>query len=191
MLRVEYTSVLARVGSYRERANGPLDLCYFRQLERLACPPLLNAVPESLRGNDLEDPPAIEDDAQVAHPVDAPELVARHFLDAQARFGDADIHHGLDLEADAIEAKGRQMPGPERVIAVTQVGVPGAEGQVHHAAQDPVAQLTGQGDVVAAAAVGEAGSLGGVGPADEGGDEPGDLGTVGRAIAVDHDDNVA
>src|SRR5260221_11669663 len=113
MLPVEDTSVLARVGSHTRSGNRAADCCDFRHVYRFAGPALPYAVPECLDGNDLENPPAIGDDVQVAHPVDAPELVARHFLDAQTCFGDADIHHGLDLESDAIKTKGRQMPGPE------------------------------------------------------------------------------
>src|ERR1039458_1325905 len=191
MLRAEVMSVLARVGSGWHRGHGAADLDYSRRHYLFEGSALLYTVTECLNGNDPEDPPAIDEDMEVAHPVDAPELVAWHFLDSQSGLGDADVHHGLDLEADAVEAKGRQMPGPERVIAVTQVCVPGAEGEIHHDAQDTVAQSAGDVAVVAPPRVGEPWSLGLVCSGDEGAPEAGNLGAVGGAVAVDHDDDVA
>ena len=54
-----------------------------------------------------------------------------------------------------------------------------------------VAELAQRGDVVAVAAVVEARALDEVGAGDQRGDEQRDLGRVGRAVGVDHHDDVA
>jgi len=81
--------------------------------------------------------------------------------------------------------------GPEGVVAVAEVGVAGAEQGVGDAVEAGVAGAAEQGDVVAAAAGGEAGAFGEVGAGDQGGDEGGDFGGVGGAVGVEHDDDVA
>ena len=80
---------------------------------------------------------------------------------------------------------------PEGVVAVTEVGVAGAEGQIHQPAENPVPETPADRDVVAPAAVREAGPLGKVGSGHQGGHEANDLGPRGGTVAVHHHDDVA
>ena len=115
----------------------------------------------------------------------------RDLLDPQGRLGRPDVHHGLDLESSAVEVEIRQMFRPEGVVAVTEVGVAGAEGQIHQPAENPVPETPADRDVVAPAAVREAGPLGKVGSGHQGGHEANDLGPRGGTVAVHHHDDVA
>ena len=104
--------------SRNRRRVGKRDRSTCRSSSATAClpgapPPLANVVTECLRRNDFEDPPAIDPDMEITELVHAPKLVARYFLNAQVGLGHADIHHGLDLEPDAIETQGRQMLRPD------------------------------------------------------------------------------
>src|SRR5580693_2716156 len=143
------------------------------------------------RHDDLEDPPAVDHDMEIACAIYPAVFVAGYFLHPQASPGGPDIHHGFYFEPHAIEAEFGQMPGPERVVPITQIGVPGAQRQVRHAAQHPVTKSAVPGDVVASAAVGEARSLGVIGSSHQCRDEPDDLSAVGRAVTIDRHDYVA
>src|SRR5207237_3045796 len=91
----------------------------------------------------------------------------------EAGGGDAAVEDGLDLEAVAPpyvvvrgagvgvgEVEDGEQVGPEGVEAVAQIGVAGAEQGVGDAVEPGVAGAAQQGDVVAAAACGEAGAFG-------------------------------
>jgi hypothetical protein len=123
--------------------------------------------------------------------VDAEVLVAGDLLHLQSRLDDPDVHQGLHLEAGAVEVDLVEAVPPERVVAVAQIGVPGAELAVDDRAQHPVAELADERHVVGPAAVGEPGPLGEVGAGHQRGHVRHDLVAVGRAVRVDHHDDVA
>ncbi|BCB84831.1 hypothetical protein Psuf_021440 [Phytohabitans suffuscus] len=80
---------------------------------------------------------------------------------------------------------------PERVVAVAQVAVAGPEKQVGQERQRAVADAPKAGQVVAATAQTGTAAFGEVGAVAQGRHEPGDLGGVGAAVGVEHDDHVA
>ncbi len=80
-----------------------------------------------------EHTPSVRDGAQASDPHDPSILEAWDFDDAQAGAQCANVHHGLDLEAVAIEVENREHPAPERVVAVAQVGVATAVQPADHA----------------------------------------------------------
>ncbi len=123
--------------------------------------------------------------------MDAVVFVARDLLHLESGRDDPDVDEGLDLETGAVEGDLVEAVTPEGVVAVAEVGVPGAELAVDERAEGPVAQSANGRHVVRAAAVGESGALGEIRTADEGGDVRDDLLAVGRAVRVDHDDDVA
>src|SRR5690242_6463763 len=165
----------------------------------------LPAVGSSVLGQErTQHAAAVGEGAQVRLAEDALAFDGGDFGDLEAGGGDAAVEDGLDLEAVAPEhavggcggvgggqVEDGEQVGPEGVVAVAQVGVAGAEQGVGDAVESGVAGAAQQGDVVAAAAGGEAGALGEVGAGDQGGDEGGDLGGVGRAVGVEHDDDVS
>lgn len=118
-------------------------------------------------------------------------LVARDLLHLQTGLDDPDVHQGLDLEPGAVERDPVQAVPPEGVVAVAEVGVAGAELGVHDRAEYGVAELADRCHVVRAAAVGEPRPLGEVGARDQGRHIADDLLAVGRAVRVDHHDDVA
>src|SRR5205807_7888041 len=75
----------------------------------------------------LEDSPAVGDRAQPADPVDPRLLKAGDLANVQPCPHRAQIDHGLDLKAIAVEAQGREHSRPEGVVAVTQVAEAVAE----------------------------------------------------------------
>jgi hypothetical protein len=123
--------------------------------------------------------------------VDTEVLVARDLLHLEPGLDHPDVDQGLDLEAGAVEVDLVEAVPPERVVAVAEIGVAGAELAVDDRAQRPVAELADRRHVVRAAAVGEARPLGEVRARDQGGDIADDLVAVGRAVRVDHHDDVA
>jgi len=90
---------------------------------------------------------------------------------------------------EAVE-HGHQVP-PERVVAVAQVGVPGAEERVGEQVQREVAGPAHRRDVGAAAPGDEARALGEVRAVEQHVHERGDLARIGRAVGVEHHDDVA
>jgi hypothetical protein len=113
--------------------------------------------------------------------------------DGQPGAGEAAVDQGLDLEAvspqhrrpgrrDQLvvrQVEQRDQVGPERVVAVAEIGEPGAEGDVHPGVEEPVAEAAHGGDVGAAAAQPEPRSLGEVRSLHQGLDEPRDLVGIG------------
>src|SRR5580700_1068561 len=188
MPRLLVTLVLADVSRCRHRRHGKFRL---GSNGFAAHPGSAAPVRQRFGGDHFEDPPAVEYDTEIARAVHPALLVTRYFLHPEARPGGADIHHGLYLKPEAIEVQLRQHAGPECVISVAQICIPGAQGHVHHAAERPVAQPPVPGDVVAAATAGEAGPLGVVRAGQQGRHEPDYLVAVGRAVPVDHHDDVA
>ena len=85
---------------------------------------------------------------------------------------------------------GQAMP-PERVVAVAEVGVARAEEQVDERRQAARCRAPDERDVGAAAALPEAGALREVRAGHERLDEARDLGRIGRAVGVEHHDDVA
>ena len=83
------------------------------------------------------------------------------------------------------------MPAPEGVVAVAQVGVAAAEEQPCHQDEVEVAQAPEEGDVLAAAALGEARALGEIRARQQDAHERRDLRRERRAVRVEHDDDVA
>ena len=116
---------------------------------------------------------------------------------------EAAVQHGLDLEPVAPDHRVRRLdgvvgqvqtrhePAPEGVVAVAEVRVPAAEQHVRDPVEEVVAERAEAGDVLAAAAVREARPLRDVGALGERPDERRDLVRVGRAVGVEHDDDVA
>src|SRR3712207_6658775 len=103
-------------------------------------------------------PPGVE----VALAVDPRVLEARDLDDLQPRLGDPGVDDRLDLEAVApllargvvqprVEVQAREAVPPEGVVAVAEIGVPGAEQHVDRPVQPPVAPGPHGGDVAAAA----------------------------------------
>jgi hypothetical protein len=95
------------------------------------------------RSDRLQDPPAVGEDAEVALPVHPRPFLARYLLHPQPGFRRADVHDGLDLEAVAVQVECGQVLRPERVTAVAQVGVLGADGQVDQPAEGPSSRASG------------------------------------------------
>src|SRR5579859_3034805 len=99
---------------------------------------------------------------------------ARNLMDRQFRHGDADVDQRLDLEAIApeitsvilrqdslcIEPEDGKMLLPENVEAIAQICIPGPAKQIHQAGQHTVAKAAQPGNILAASALGEPGSLG-------------------------------
>ena len=141
--------------------------------------------------NGPENPHAIVHHMEIALSVNSLRLVTGDLLHAEPVLGGSDIHHGLYFEAATVEMEVGEAVRPKRVVAVAQVGVPGSEGEVHQAAQHPISKTTAQGDVVTAATVGEARTLGIVGARGQGAHIADDLGAGRGAVAVHHDDDVA
>src|ERR1019366_578156 len=125
-----------------------------------------------------------------ARPVLAGPLVAGHLVYPQPRLRCPDAHQRLDLEARAVQRELLQMPRPEGVVAIAQVGVLSAEQLVDQDVQHPVAVSPGDGDVIAAAVAGEPRALREVCAGQQGADEPDDLATVSGSVTVDRDDDV-
>src|SRR6185437_10661151 len=145
---------------------------------------------------------AVADGVEVAFAVQARALEARHLGHAQAGPGHADVDDRLDLEAvaplqaragyrAALQVERRQAVPPERVVAVAQVTEPGAVERVGEQVQPEVAGPADPRDVGTAAAVDEARALRVVGAGQQRGDERRDLPGIGRAVRVDHHDDVA
>ena len=148
--------------------------------------------------------PAVPDGVQVADAVDPGMLVARDLGHPQPGLRDADVDQGLDLESVApqpgaaagrdvrfsIQAEHRDVPPPEGVVPVAQIGVLRPAQHVDQAAEDPVTQAAQPGDITAAAADGEPCALGEIRAVQQGPDELRDLGRIGRAVGVDHGDDV-
>src|SRR5207247_6811897 len=128
-----------------------------------------------------QDPPAVPDDAQVALSVQTLPLVARHLDDPELRPSRPNVHHGLDLEAVAVEVELRETSAPKGVIAVAEVAVAGSMEHVGNESEDPVPAPPQERNVGATAALNEAGSLCEVRPMLESLDEPADLGGIRRA----------
>jgi hypothetical protein len=142
---------------------------------------------------------------EVGDAVQPPPLDAGHLSDRESRAREPAVDQGLDLEpvppqhrrarrrheGVVREVEERDQVGPERVVAVAEVGEAGAEGDVHPGVQEPVAKTAHRGDVGAATAGPEPRPLGEVGPSDQGLDEPRDLLGVGRTVRVEHHDHVA
>ena len=144
---------------------------------------------------------AVAEGVQVGGAVQPVVLEAGHLGDRQAGRGRAEVEQRLDLEAVAPdgalaggvgdEAEDREVPGPEGVVAVAEVREAGAEHRVDDHAERPVAEPAQRGDVAAARSGGEPRALREVGARGQRRDEPRDLGRVGRAVGVDHHDDVA
>ena len=120
--------------------------------------------------------------------MDALPLEARQLDDVKARARGRDAHRRFDLES-----RGRcdlpERPAPERRVAEADVGVLGAEQQVHQRGQRACADPPQACQVVAAAAVEKARPLHHVGARSERRDEPRDVPRIGRSVGVDgHDD---
>src|SRR5271166_5019749 len=154
-------------------------------------------------GTEHTDP--VAECAQVADAMNPGAFETRNLNDGQARCRDTDVDERLDLEAIAPEAPafiGRQdnrgiesQDGkvflPEDIEAVAQIGVSGAIEQIDHAGQDAIAEAAQASDVLAASALGESRSLGEISSVEKSRHEARDLIGVGRAVGVDHSDNVA
>ena len=125
--------------------------------------------------------------------------------DGEPRAGEPAVDQGLDLEAVAPQhrragrrhqlvvgqVEERDQVGPERVVAVAEVGEPGPERDVHPGVEEPVAEPADGGDVGAAATGPEPRALGEVGALEQRLDEARDLLGVGRPVGVEHHHDVA
>jgi hypothetical protein len=96
------------------------------------------------------------------------------------------VHHGALVG----QLQHLQAVDPEGVVPVAEVGVPGPEEGVRHGVQHPVAPRPYAGDVGAATGAREACALGEVRPVLQRLDEELDLAGVGRAVRVEHHDDV-
>jgi hypothetical protein len=148
-------------------------------------------------------PDPVGEGVEVAVSEMAAVLEARDLGHHQPGLGDAHVDQGLDLEAVPpahgprigallahFEVHDREALTPEGVVAVTQVGVTGPVDQVHNFVQEVVPELAQPGDVARTGPGHKTRALGEVGPLLEGVDEAGDLGRVGGAVGVEHDDEV-
>jgi hypothetical protein len=127
-----------------------------------------------------------------------------HLGDRDPCGGEPAVDHGLDLEPVApqhlavVRCRGgvvrqveqRDQVGPERVVAIAEVGVPGPEAQVDERVEELVAQVAHGRDVAGAPARGVPRALGEVRAGLQRLDEPGDLGGVRGPVGVEHDDDV-
>ena len=85
----------------------------------------------------------------------------------------------------------RQAVAPERVVAVAEVGIARAEEHVDQQVQRVIARTPQRRDVAAAPAEREARTLGEVVSLEQRGDEQRDLRRIGRAVGIEHHDDVA
>jgi hypothetical protein len=145
----------------------------------------------ALDADGAEHAQAVAHRIEVALAVHALALEARDLVDDEAGLRHADVHERLDLEPVAVDVDVRQAARPERVVAVAEVGVARPVQRVHQEVEPAIAEPTGEGDVRAVAALGEARALHEVGAVDERGHEARDLRRVGRAIGVQHHDDLA
>ena len=120
----------------------------------------------------------------------ARQLVARHLRHHEAGTNRGDVHRRLDLEpprhGDPVDAV-----APEGVEAVAEVRVPRPEEQVRDTGERTRPHAAQRGEIVAAALPEKARALRHVGAGHERLDEPGDLGRIRRAVAVDGHHDVA
>ena len=82
------------------------------------------------------------------------------------------------------------MAAPEGVVPIAKIRIPGLAQQIYQGVEDPVASSAQPGDVAAASAFGEPRALRVVRAIQERPDESRDLGRIGRAVGIDHDDYV-
>lgn len=121
-----------------------------------------------LADDDIGNAPSVQHDMEIANAIHPAVLVARHFVHAQASDRSADVHQGLDLEASTIQCQRVQMPSPKSVVAIAQIGVPGAEQVVDKRSEELVPEPTRPRQVIAPTAAREPGSLDEVGSRDQG-----------------------
>ena len=100
-------------------------------------------------------------------------------MNLQASLRRPDVHQRLDLEARAVDVQRVEMAGPERVVAVAQIGELSPEQAVDEHVQQPVPAAAYAGDVIAAAGAGEARAFCEIGSGDECADEVDYLRSVG------------
>src|SRR3981081_1440718 len=114
----------------------------------------------SLAQDGLEDPPAVRNGAQIALAADARSLETRHLDDLEPVLQGPYVVKSLDLEPVAVAVERGRVPGPERHVAVAEIGEEAAIEHPHDQGQAPVAEHPEQRHVVGPGTLEEARALG-------------------------------